>query len=248
MDTAVKILVVEDEMIIGAKISMQLSSLGYEVTGILPRGEDAIQHVADNRPDIVLLDINLKGQLDGIETAARLQQHGHIPVIYITANADEATFNLAKSTRPYAFISKPFKQLDLQRAIELTISLMAENNNGTTDTEINDEEQPFILSDRIFVRHKEKMVKIMLADILYIEADRNYCHVFTKEKEYVLAITLKLIEEKLSMQRFLRVHRSFLINLSQVDEVAETQVMIAKKSIPLGAGMREQLLKNLQTL
>ena len=130
MDTLIKILVVEDEMIIGAKISMQLTSLGYEVTGILPRGEEAILHVADNRPDIVLLDINLKGKLDGIETGVQLQQHGPIPIIYITANSDEATFNRAKATKPYAFIAKPFKQLDLQRAIELTISRMAENENG----------------------------------------------------------------------------------------------------------------------
>lgn len=249
MSTLIKILVVEDEMIIGAKISMQLTSLGYEVTGILPRGEEAILHVADNRPDIVLLDINLKGKLDGIETAILLQQHGPIPIIYITANSDEATFNKAKSTKPYAFITKPFKQLDLQRAIELTISRMAENENGLpAEKKIEDEEQPFILSDRIFVRYKEKMIKIMLADILYMEADRNYSRFFTKDREYLLSITLKTIEEKMTMQLFMRIHRSYLINISHVDEVAESYVMIAKKSIPLGTGMREQLMHRIQTL
>ena len=69
METPVKLLIVEDEMIIGAKISMQLTHLGYEVTGILPRGEEAILHVEENKPDIILLDINLKGKIDGIETA-----------------------------------------------------------------------------------------------------------------------------------------------------------------------------------
>ena len=96
MDSLIKILVVEDEMIIGAKISMQLTSLGYEVTGIIPRGEEAILHVVENRPDIVLLDIQLKGAIDGIETALRIQQTSNIPVIYLTANSDEATFNRAK--------------------------------------------------------------------------------------------------------------------------------------------------------
>ncbi|MVM33754.1 response regulator [Spirosoma sp. HMF4905] len=71
MDTLIKILVVEDEMLIGAKISMLLTNLGYEVAGILPRGEEAIVHVEENRPDIILLDINLKGKMDGIETASR---------------------------------------------------------------------------------------------------------------------------------------------------------------------------------
>ncbi len=249
MDTLIKILVVEDEMIIGAKISMQLTSLGYEVTGILPRGEEAILHVQQNKPDIILLDINLKGKIDGIETARQIQLQNNIPVIYLTANSDEVTFNRAKPTKPAAFISKPFKQLDLQRAIELTISRMAEQENGSQPQENpGDTEQPFILSDRIFVRHKEKMVKIMLADILYMEADRNYSRIFTTTKEYVLSITLKTIEERLPVKLFQRIHRSYIINIMHVDEVAESHAIIAQKPIPLGIGMKEQLMMRLQTL
>ncbi|MBS4063330.1 MAG: response regulator [Chitinophagaceae bacterium] len=247
MNTSVKILVVEDEMIIGAKISMQLTSLGYEVTGILPRGDEALLHLEQNKPDIVLLDIQLKGTMDGIETAKQIHQKYHIPIIYVTANSDEATFNRAKTTRPFAFIAKPFKQLDLQRAIELTISRMAENDTGAMDV-TDGEEQPFILNDRIFVRYKEKMQKIMLADILFIEADRNYSRIFTTHKEYLLSITLKTIEKKLPTQLFQRIHRSYVINIMCVDEVTEHHVMIAQKPIPLGTGMREQLMQRLQTL
>jgi DNA-binding LytR/AlgR family response regulator len=248
MDTLIKILVVEDEMIIAAKISMQLTNLGYEVTGILPRGEQAIDQVKENKPDIILMDINLKGNLDGIETATLLQNQYDFPIIYLTANADEPTFNRAKSTRPYAFISKPFKQLDLQRAIELTISRMAENDTGTSSEADTGEEQPFILSDRIFVRYKEKMVKILIADILYIEADRNYSRIFTPTKEYVLSITLKTIEERLPVKLFQRIHRSYIINIMHVDEVAESHAIIAQKPIPLGSGMKEQLMQRIQTL
>lgn len=244
---SVKILVVEDEMIIGAKISMQLTNLGYEVTGILPRGEDAIVHVQENKPDIVLVDIHLKGEINGIETAIQLQRLGNIPIIYLTANSDEATFNQAKATRPYAFISKPYKQLDLQRAIELTISRMAEDANGYQSID-NPVESTYILNDRIFVRHKERMVKLMLSDIIYLEADRNYSHLFTRDKDIVLAVTLKVIEEKLPQKIFLRIHRSYIINITHVDEVTENQVKIDKHSIPLGVGMREVLLKSMRTL
>jgi len=125
MDTPIKLFIVEDDMIIAANISLQLSNLGYEVTGIVSRREEAILQIEENQPDIVLLDIHLKGALDGIATAHEMQKNAGIPIIYLTANADEATFNRAKATRPYAFISKPFKKLDLQRAIELTISRMA---------------------------------------------------------------------------------------------------------------------------
>jgi DNA-binding LytR/AlgR family response regulator len=249
VDTPVRLLIVEDEMLIAAKISLQLTKLGYEVTGIVPRGEEALRHVKENRPDIILLDIHLKGQLDGIQTAQAMQEMGDIPVIYVTANIDEATFNRAKATRPYAFIAKPIKNIDLQRAIELTISRMADNHYQTNDPEPTAAEgTPFILSDRIFVRYKEKMVKIFIEDILYIEADRNYCRIFAKGKEYVLATTLKVMEEKLPVRHFQRVHRSFMVNLAQIDEVAESHVLIARKIIPLSHTLREDLLKRIQTI
>jgi DNA-binding LytR/AlgR family response regulator len=251
MQIPIKILIVEDEMLIAANIANQLENLGYEILGIIPRGQEAINAVKSDKPDVVLMDIHLKGDIDGIETAIQLQKQADLSIIYLTANADEATFNRAKLTKPAGFIAKPFKQLDLQRAIELAVSRM-EVKEPNPSLEIMDiDEQATILSDRIFIRYKEKMVKIMLADILFIEADRNYSHIFTKDKEYVLAITLKTIEEKLPAKSFMRVHRSYLINLIHVDEVIEGYIVINvinKKSIPLGTGMREQLLKRIQSL
>jgi DNA-binding LytR/AlgR family response regulator len=247
MHNLIRILVVEDEMIIAAKISLLLTNLGYEVDGILPRGEEAIMHVKENNVDIILLDINLKGKIDGIETAMEIQKFSHTPIIYLTANADETTFNRAKATKPSAFISKPFKQLDLQRAIELTICRMAERETGPQIINGSNEIQHYILSDRIFVRYKEKMIKILLADILYIEADRNYSRIFACNKEYLLSVTLKAIEEKLSANIFIRIHRSYLININQIEEVADNYVLIGGKPIPMSAGLKENLLQRIQT-
>ena len=186
--------------------------------------------------------------MDGIETAACIAQNFKTPVIFLTANADEATFNRAKMTKPAAFISKPFKQLDLQRAIELIISRMAEPEKvDITATNIRNEE-PFILSDRIFVRHKEKMVKIMLADILYIEADRNYSRIFTLTREYLISVTLKTIEEKFPGKLFQRIHRSYFVNLSHVEAVAEDHVIIAQKELPVSESMKVHLMQHIQKL
>lgn len=253
MDKAVKILIVEDEMVIAANISLQLSELGYEITGILPQGDEAISHIQINRPDIILLDIRLKGDLDGIETAQAIHKIHPIPIIYLTANADEAHFNRAKETHPYAFISKPFKKLDLQRAIELTadrilLEKSSEKENGNEMAATNGNATDFILNDRIFVRHNEKMLKIDIKDIYYIEADRNYCRIFSQGREYLLVMTLKDIDEKLPQNHFLRIHRSYIINISQIDEVAGTHVVIAKKAIPMSKAMRTELLKRLQTI
>lgn len=249
MAEATKILIVEDEMIIAANISLQLSELGYEITGILPRGEEALAHINEEMPDIVLLDIQLKGEMDGIQTAQLMQLEHNIPIIYLTANADDEHFNRAKQTHPYGFISKPFKKLDLQRAIELAveqITLDKASVNGNTSSKNGI--APFILNDRIFVRHHEKMVKIDIGDIFYIEADRNYCRIFSKEREYLLVMPLKDVDDKLSPKHFLRIHRSYIINLSHIDEIAGTHVVISKKAIPMTKAMRTELLKRIQTI
>ena len=245
MNSPAKILIVEDEMIIGANISLQLSKLGYEVTGIVSRGEAAIAHVKQNCPDIVLMDIQLKGDLDGIDTIKKIYQYADIPVIYLTANADDENFDRAKSTKPHAFISKPFKKLDLQHAIELTMGRLSKDkpkNDG--DASLT---SPFIQSDSIFIRRNERMIKILISDIYYFEADRNYCKIFSKNKECLLVMTLKEINDKLPPEHFLRIHRSFIINLSHVDEVAGTHVVIDKKAIPLSKTLRVELMNRLQT-
>ena len=239
------ILIVEDEMIIAANISLQLTNLGYEVTGIIPRGEEVMEHLNQNSPDIILMDINLKGNLDGIEIASLIQKSYKIPIIFLTANTDETHFNRAKTTNPYGFISKPFKKLDLQRAIELTIIRIQEESSIEKKLELKNDE-PFILSDCIFVRSHDKMVKVFIIDILYIEAERNYCKIHCKDKEHLLVMTLKDVEEKLTSKKFLRIHRSFIVNLSHIDEIATNHVVIAKKAIPLSTELKKQLLLHIQ--
>ena len=241
------ILIVEDEMIIAANISLQLTHLGYEVTGIIPRAEEVLPHIRLHVPDILLLDINLKGDIDGIQLAHLIQKEFKLPIIYLTANADEAHFERAKETNPYAFISKPFKKLDLQRAIELTI-IRIQNENETEKSIPIDNEIPFVLSDCIFVRSHNKMVKVCLNDILFIEAERNYCKIHCKDKEHLLVTTLKDLEEKLTSNNLLRIHRSFIVNLSHIDEIAMSHVVIAKKAIPLSAELKKQLLQRIQKI
>jgi DNA-binding LytR/AlgR family response regulator len=252
MEAPLRILIVEDEMVIGANISLQLSKLGYEVTGIVPRGEEALVHVRDNQPDIVLLDIQLKGNIDGIQTAEMMQKEHDIPVIYLTANADDAHFNRAKATHPYAFISKPYKNLDLKRAIELTASRLqsgahAENNKTPASAGIKDKSS-FVLTDSIFARNHDKMVKIIVKDIYYIEAERNYCRIYSKDKEYLLVMTLKDLNEKLPEGHFVRVHRSYIVNVEHVNEVAISHVVVAKRAIPLSKSYRDDLLSVFQMI
>jgi DNA-binding LytR/AlgR family response regulator len=240
MKNPLKILIVEDEMLIAANIANQLETLGYEVVGIIPRGEEAVKVVQNEKPDLILMDINLKGELNGIEAAKKIQQDGQIPIIYLTANNDDAHFERAKGTNPYAFISKPFKKLDLQRALELAfVRIIQESQEQKVESE------NLKLDDRIFVRHNEVMVKIIIADILYLEADRNYCNVYTKHSVYLLVNTLKNMEDKLPTEQFQRIHRSFIVNIKHVDEVAQNHLTVQNKILPLSKELRKDLLDRL---
>jgi DNA-binding LytR/AlgR family response regulator len=108
------------------------------------------------------------------------------------------------------------------------------------------EDSPYFLSDRIFVRNKDKMVKILFQAILYVEAERNYCRIVTETKEYLLTMPMKSLEDQLPPTLFQRIHRSYIVNIAQVDEVEEGAVVIGQKSLPLSKSLREVFLMRIR--
>jgi DNA-binding LytR/AlgR family response regulator len=105
-----------------------------------------------------------------------------------------------------------------------------------------------VLLDRIFVRHNGKMVKLLLDDILYIEADRNYSNIVTSTGNYLVSTTLKVVENEMKSHMFLRVHRSYMVNISKLDVVADNHLEINRKVIPLSKSFKEHLMKHLHTI
>jgi PAS domain S-box-containing protein len=116
-----KIMLVEDESVVAIDIKLRLESLGYIVNDIAPSGEEAIEKISKNPPDLVLMDIVLKGKLDGIETAQKIGALYNIPILYLTAYSDEKTLERAKITGPFGYIIKPFEDRELQSAIEIAL-------------------------------------------------------------------------------------------------------------------------------
>src|SRR5437762_1913616 len=115
---AKRILIVEDEGIIAKDIERALHKLAYHVTGIVSTGEEALTHVLDTRPDLVLMDIMLKGDVDGIEAAQRIRQQFGLPVVYLTAFGDPTTLQRATATAPFGYVLKPFEDRDLYASVE----------------------------------------------------------------------------------------------------------------------------------
>ncbi len=116
-----RVVVVEDERIVALHLQQQLKKLGYNVAGTAASGERALQQISDLRPDIVLMDINIEGDIDGIDTAARIPEEFHIPVIYLTAHSEASTLERAKATQPYAYLLKPFSERELHATLEMAL-------------------------------------------------------------------------------------------------------------------------------
>ena len=247
MTKAPKVLIVEDDMIIAADISMQLVKMGYQIVGMCTRAEDAINMIKSNQPDIVLMDIILSGKMNGIEAAQINLEQFQVPLIFMTSNYDDATFQKALATKPFAFIAKPFQKSELERALKITVQRITSEKIEDDSAEENNENNDHVstMEDRLFIRYKGEMVKVFIEDILYVEADRNYCKVLTKEHEFFLSISMSQFEMNLPDDQFLRTHRSFLVNLQKIDSVDEHQeyLTILNKQVPISRKQKKEVVR-----
>ena len=116
-----KIMIVEDEIVIAMELQRNLDNLGYTVTGIVSSGEKAVESAGTDKPDLVLMDIKLSGEMDGIEAAKRIHDRYEIPIVYLTAHADEKTLQRAKLAEPFGYLVKPFSEVELRTTIEVSL-------------------------------------------------------------------------------------------------------------------------------
>lgn len=239
------ILVVEDESIVSKDIQHSLKKLGYNVVGAASTGEKALELARTEHPDIVLMDIMLKGDMNGIETAEIIRQELSIPVVFLTAYADESTLSKAKVTEPYGYIIKPFKEIDVHTSIEMAIY------KHSKEQEII-KERDFLFSivenkegtnDFIFVKSNSKLVKLKTEDIYYIEALKDYVVIHTTDTRYTIHSTMKEIESKMGTADFIRVHRSFIVRLDKIASIEFPNLTLEndKKVIPIGGSYRDDL-------
>lgn len=240
----IRILIVEDEPIIAADLADRLRDMDYDIAGQCSSGEEALQSLEQEKVDLILMDIQLEGAMDGIETAQRMLLKQPLPLIYLTSNSDETTFSKAKTTHPAAFLTKPFRGKDLQHAIELAISRVG--NLSAAQQSAAEQTEAHLFKDRLFVKVKDRMVRIFLKEILWLEADDYYSKLITKEREYLITQPLKQMGESLAERpEFMRIHRSFIVNLTQIEEIGDVFVTIHNRQIPLNKTSKDELTAQL---
>lgn len=249
------ILIVEDESIVAMDLAARLQKMGFHITGKATTGKSAINFLKKENPDLVLMDIQLRGELDGIETARRMNEIAEIPLIYLTAQTDMPTLERAKQTLPAAYLTKPFDERSLQIAIELAINNFAFRKNALSSSPQyiakNETEKPdkslnadsiLRANDAVFIKQNYKFVKIQLNDLLYLQADGIYTDLVTAKHKYSLRLTLNQVVEKLNVAHIIQVHRSYAINLRHVEEFNASEILITSICIPLSTSYKSTFL------
>ncbi len=372
-----RILVVEDESIVAKDIQSTLIKLGYDVPATASSALIAYEKLRELKPDLVFLDIKLKGDEDGITIAEYIQQNYHIPVIFLTSYVDQATLDRAKVTEPYGYIVKPFNETDLKTTVEMALfkfgrdkevreknqrlsnalgqvdeaiiitdtecrvtymnakaetmlgfgatsaigvdlfSMMGIEQEGgvsirkeeivtgmmnneameyndcfvmikrdnssvassVTSSPIRDEKNNLIgnafvimekqsgmdkadrqavmmntfiehpvIQNSFFVKKGSMLVKVYLDNISWIQAMDNYVIIQTNTDQFVIHSTMKDIEAKLPNNKFLRVHRSYIIPIDKINVLDENTVLIGDKTIPIGKSYKDTFMARLNFL
>lgn len=243
------VLVVEDESIVAKDIQNSLKKLGYTVPSVENSGEDAIDAAGQYRPDLILMDIMLKGEISGIEAADQIRTRYQIPVIFLTAYADESTLSKAKVTEPYGYIIKPFKEIDLHTSIEMALYKHGKEQEVKKERDLY---SSIVLDksveDCIFVKSNSRLVKVKTQEIYFVEALKDYVIIHTKEAKYTVHSTMKDMLSKLASSEFLRVHRSYIVRVDKILAIEQNSLIIEddKKIVPVGGSYRDELHSRLR--
>ena len=234
--TNLKVGIVEDELIIAENLSNILEEIGYEVTEVASTYIEALEMIETYKPDIILLDINLKGAKDGIEVAWKVKEQYNIPFIYLTANADAGTLARAKETEPAAYLIKPFNRDDLYTAIEICFY------NYTKQKQERKLVDNYIVKDSIFIKEGHFFHKVKFNDILYLESDHVYVNIHTVNKKIMVRSSMQQYLTNFDENIFLRIHRSYVINIHHITTINTETIVIGNKELPLTKACRDELM------
>jgi DNA-binding LytR/AlgR family response regulator len=236
-------LVVEDDPVIAADLVWLLKDFGYSPFPAVESADEARLLFENVRPDIVLMDVSIEGGVDGIDLAREIQERWDVPIVFLTAHHDRRTMDRIKAIRASAYLVKPLQGHSLQAALEL--ALYNHSHRQLTSSE-SEEFQP-LQGQEFFIKVKNQLRKFHVDDMICMEAADNYAFIHTRTEKHLINHTLKELEEKLP-HSFVRVHRSFIVNMNAVDGIEEDVVLVGKLHLPLGKTYRDEFMQRIRTL
>lgn len=224
-----KILIVEDEVLIAEHIKDYLTGFGFSQIFMAHTKKLALHTIEQIQPDLVLLDLHLQQPKDGLDIANFIDERGGPPYIFITANADILVIQEATHTKASGYITKPLKKSDLFAAIQIALKANAKP------------ESSFLL-----IKENNTNLKLAYDEILYIESNSNYINIFTKTKKIITRQSLEWAELELPDNQFMRIHRSFIVNIRAVQKTNSKAVFIGEIEVPISRANVQKMAEYLK--
>lgn len=241
---AVRILLVEDEFVTLDLLRDYLEQSGYEVSGDAMSASEAIEVLERFDTDLAILDINIRGEHDGVWLANEIREHYNIPFIFLTAYSDVANVRRAAEAYPYGFVVKPFTEADVMAAVEVAIKQHERERKAHSPKPVKRSHHALTAESSIYLKDALTYRKVLLSDILYIQAFKNYIEFsLINEQPVVLRSTLYKFMELLPKEVFRQIHRSFVVNMQHVELIGGDYVLVKNKSIPMGKSFRTEFME-----
>jgi DNA-binding LytR/AlgR family response regulator len=245
----VKVLIVEDSLIIAESLKIMLEDMGYEVPAIFVSGRATLENFKPGFADIIIMDIHLADNTNGVDTSIELRKISTAPIIYVTDNKDEYLRKKAiYETNTVQYLTKPFTKLDISIAIDLAIkaikghNLMLEKSNSST----------YLINECIFVKDVQGFKKVLISDIIFLKAEGSYCNLYYKAnikndtkstiQNIMFSENLSFLEEKFSFaDDLVRIHRSYIININNIKRIHENRLWVDDHEIPIGKTYKNEI-------
>lgn len=231
---SLKILIVEDEVLIAETIKIYLEQRGHTCTDAVITCDAAVKSINTLRPDVVLIDIVLFGEKSGIDLAEEIVKNGYqIPFVFLTSQYDERILNKAIALYPQGYLIKPIQKESLWTTIELA------NNNFNTTLDKN----------KLCIEDGSDKYFMELDDILYINADHVYVKIVTKSQgSKIVRSSLSKIYQLLDEKQFVHCHRSFIVNLKHVSKFDEHSFLVNNETVPISRSKRDEVKDTLMKM
>ncbi len=222
------VVLVEDESELAMNLRELLGSLGFYVSAVFDNALGALEFVKMNKVDLLILDIMIKGDMDGVSLAAEIKKKMDIPIVFISAYSENEVVKRVIDVSPDGYLLKPFSKESLKTTLLLSLSNYQKRTN--TDIEIRKDEITIQIRDKGFIS------LIPASEILYAQADGLYTRIFTVKKAFIIRDILKDVEARLPSSIFIRVHKSYLVNKNAIESFNGKVIQIKDEPIPIRRG------------
>ena len=234
----IKILIVEDNLLFALELEMLIKEIGYSVAGRVDNSNEALEIINQCPPDLILMDIEIKGNLNGIEIA-KLISPSKIPVLFITSLGTPDIYEQVKVINNLGFLVKPIDKYSLITTINLAIKTM--NRSSSSDSI----EDVVISEEALFIKKRGQFHKIPFSEIEIITANGDYTTIHTQSGDFISDQRIGQLEKLLSKNGFIRVHRSHIVNIRYIEvfDRENNELLLGKKQIAVSRRQRKRVIE-----